>query len=130
MTPLALVTVAGMLPRKKYKFRHLDLNYQELTNKDIEWADLIMLSGWGAQYRSILRVSLKCRNLKKKILIGGPLASEYPDILRNIDHIFIGEAEGIDLESLLDDIANDNAPHLIKVLKLPDIAKNPSFTKV
>ncbi|MFQ5632606.1 MAG: hypothetical protein ACE5I1_27880, partial [bacterium] len=124
MAPLALVTVAGMLPREKYQFRHLDLNYQELTNEDVAWADFVMLSGWGPQYRSILRVSLKCRRLKKKILIGGPLATEYQQILRNIDHIFLGEAEGFDLENLLNDIANDNAPHLIQGSRQPDLVKN------
>ena len=125
MAPLALITVAGTLPRGKYDFRHIDLNSQTITEADIEWADLVMLSGWGPQYRSILRLSLKCRKLKKKILIGGPLASEYHQILRNVDHIFVGEAEGFDLENLLDEIANDNAPHLIQGSKQPDIASNP-----
>jgi len=124
MAPLALITVAGMLPRENYDFRHIDLNCQTLTDQDVEWADLVMLSGWWSQYRSILRVSLKCRKLGKKILIGGPIASEYHHILRSIDHIFIGEVEGFDLEGLLHDIATDNAPHLITGSDKPDLVEN------
>ena len=124
MAPLALITVAGMLPDKKYEFRHLDLNYQSLHNDDVEWADLVMLSGWGPHYRSIIKVSLKCRKFKTKTLIGGPLATEYPQILRNIDHVFMGEAEGFDLENLLDEIANDNAAHLIQGQDQPSLLDN------
>ena len=47
MAPLALVTIAGMLPPEQYDFHHLDLNYQELTDEDVAWADVVMLSGWG-----------------------------------------------------------------------------------
>ena len=125
MSPLALITVAGMLPREKYDFRHIDLNYQELTDDDIDWADLVMLSGWGPQFRSILQVSRRCRKLKKKVLIGGPFASANHQILRKIDHIFIGEAEGFALDTLLQDIACDNAPHLIHRLERPDLNTNP-----
>jgi radical SAM superfamily enzyme YgiQ (UPF0313 family) len=122
MTPLALITVAGLLPREKYEFRHLDLNWQTLTTEDIEWADLVMVSGWGPQLPSIFRVARKSRKLGKKVLIGGPVATESPEVLRNLDHVFLGEAEGYDLDALIGDIAAGRAGRHIQGSKLPDIA--------
>jgi radical SAM superfamily enzyme YgiQ (UPF0313 family) len=122
MAPLALITIAGLLPRDKYEFRHVDLNWQPLRTEDIEWADLVMLSGWGAQYLSIVRVSRKCQKLGKKVLMGGPLATESPDLLRSVDHIFFGEAEGFDLDGLIDDIAAGRAEPRIQGSNLPDIS--------
>jgi radical SAM superfamily enzyme YgiQ (UPF0313 family) len=98
------------------------LNWQPLTSEDIEWADLVMLSGWGAQYLSIVRVSRKCQKLGKKVLMGGPLATESPDLLRSVDHIFFGEAEAFDLDGLIDDIAAGRAAPRIQGSKLPDIS--------
>jgi radical SAM superfamily enzyme YgiQ (UPF0313 family) len=114
IAPLALITVAAMLPREKFEFRHVDLNCHPLRDEDIEWADLVMLSGWGPQILSILRAAFQCKRLKKPTLMGGPLATEYPQALSSIDYLFAGEVEATDLEGLVDAIARGTAPRVTR----------------
>ena len=42
--PLGLITVAAMLPRQ-WNVRLVNLNTEELTDTDLEWADLVMTGG-------------------------------------------------------------------------------------
>src|SRR5580704_18713129 len=53
--PLGLITMAAMLP-KAWQVRLIDRNAEELTDADVEWADLVMTGGMLPQQRDTLTV--------------------------------------------------------------------------
>src|SRR6266849_2828715 len=50
--PLGLITVAGLCP-KQWKIRLVDLAFEELSDEDILWADLVMVSAMAVQRESV-----------------------------------------------------------------------------
>ena len=44
LPPLGLITVAALLP-KEWRCRLIDLNVEQLSDSDIRWADVVMLTG-------------------------------------------------------------------------------------
>lgn len=98
MPPLALITVAPMLP-KEYNLRLLDLNVEDLNEGDIKWADAIMISSMIIQKDSledIISMTIKVREESQKdirIVAGGPYPTQYYDKIQGVDHFILGEAE-------------------------------------
>src|SRR5687767_5777926 len=90
--PLGLMTVSSMLP-DAWETRLVDMNVGELTDADIEWADIVFLSAMIVQKDSLEDVVQMSRRLGKKIAVGGPYVSTSSESLPDADHIFIGEAE-------------------------------------
>jgi radical SAM superfamily enzyme YgiQ (UPF0313 family) len=90
--PLGLLTVSAMLP-KDWERRLVDMNVEELSPEDIEWADIVMVSAMIVQRESLEEVVALCRKLGKKVVVGGPYVSTSSERLPDADHIFIGEAE-------------------------------------
>ncbi|MBS1792912.1 MAG: B12-binding domain-containing radical SAM protein [Acidobacteria bacterium] len=89
--PLGLLTVSAMLPAD-WERRLVDMNIESLTEADLDWADLVLLSAMLVQKDSLREVVEKCRDKGKRVLVGGPYVSTTCDDLP-ADHIFIGEAE-------------------------------------
>jgi hypothetical protein len=50
--PLGLITVSALLP-KSWERKLVDLNIEALTEKDILWADYIMISAMSVQTKSV-----------------------------------------------------------------------------
>src|SRR5712692_2609816 len=50
--PLGLITVAGLCP-KQWRIRLVDLAFEELSDEDILWADLVMVSAMAVQRESV-----------------------------------------------------------------------------
>ncbi|MBP9663368.1 MAG: B12-binding domain-containing radical SAM protein [Pyrinomonadaceae bacterium] len=90
--PLGLMTVSSMLPAEWEK-RLVDTNVEELSDADIEWADMVFLSAMIVQNVSLEDVVRRARALGKRIVVGGPYVSTSSESLPDADHIFIGEAE-------------------------------------
>src|SRR6266851_4584800 len=53
--PLGLITVAAMLPRE-WNVRLVNLNTEELSDADLEWADLVMTGGMMFQQAGTLDI--------------------------------------------------------------------------
>jgi radical SAM superfamily enzyme YgiQ (UPF0313 family) len=92
--PLGLLTISAMLPQN-WERRLVDLNIEQLKEKDLEWADMVFLSAMIVQKESLFKVIEKCRKIGKRVVIGGPYVSTSHSDLDNLgaDHIFIGEVE-------------------------------------
>ncbi len=121
--PLGLITVASMLPADWQK-KLIDMNVSKLMDKDILWADYILLSGMNIQIKSFKEVIKRCNKLGTKIIAGGPLCTtQYQDFL-GIDHFILNEAE-ITLPLFLKDLENGNPKHLYKTDEYPDISLTP-----
>src|ERR1700745_1363361 len=58
--PLGLLTIASQLPGH-WKKRLIDTNVKRLTDSDLKWADVVMLSGMLVHRREILDILKRCR---------------------------------------------------------------------
>jgi radical SAM superfamily enzyme YgiQ (UPF0313 family) len=91
---LGLITVAALLP-PEWSVRFLDRNAEELTEPDLEWADLVMTGGMIVQQRDTLDIIRMCRARAIPVAIGGPDATSSPHVYREADFQVLGEAEDI-----------------------------------
>ncbi|CAN7391573.1 B12-binding domain-containing radical SAM protein [Bosea sp. LjRoot90] len=92
--PLGLITVAALLPAT-WEIRLVDLNAEELDERDFAWADLVMTGGMLPQQDGTLAVIAQCRSRGKPVVVGGPDATSTPDIYKAADFLVLGEAEEI-----------------------------------
>jgi hypothetical protein len=99
--PLGLMTVAALLPRS-WKKRLVDTNVERLRDRDLAWADVVLLSGMHIQRDSLVAIVERCRALGLRTVVGGPIASSLPAAELKADHVVIGEAE-----SLIAELARD-----------------------
>src|SRR4029078_10779044 len=69
--PLALLTVAGLLP-KYCETRLVDLNVNKLKASDVVYADMVFVTGMLAQQTSLHSVVKQAKKLGKVVVLGGP----------------------------------------------------------
>jgi radical SAM superfamily enzyme YgiQ (UPF0313 family) len=75
--PLGLLTVAALLP-KHWEKRLSDMNVETLKDKDLAWADYVMISAMSIQRESVKKVIERCKKLGVKTVAGGPLFTAAP----------------------------------------------------
>jgi radical SAM superfamily enzyme YgiQ (UPF0313 family) len=92
--PLGLITVAALLPTT-WSVRLVDRNTEELTDDDLDWADLVMTGGMLPQHYDLVDVIDLCRAHGKPIAIGGPSVTSSPELYGRANFKILGEAEGI-----------------------------------
>jgi radical SAM superfamily enzyme YgiQ (UPF0313 family) len=92
--PLGLITVAALLP-SAWNIRLVNRNAEELSESDLDWADMVMTGGMLPQQTDTLLLTDLCHTYGKPVVIGGPDATSSPDIYRGADFLVLGEAEGI-----------------------------------
>src|SRR2546428_14007675 len=68
--PLGLLTVASMLP-KHWQKKLVDTNVRPLTDADLEWADVTLLSGMLVHKQDLLAILARCRARGLRTVIGG-----------------------------------------------------------
>ena len=90
--PLGLLTLSSMLPIE-WKRKLVDLNVHALKNDDILWADYVFIGAMSVQADSANAIIQRCKELKAKIVGGGPLFTSDPDPYMHLDHLVLGEAE-------------------------------------
>ena len=90
--PLGLLTVASLLPATCNR-RLIDLNVDPLKQSDLEWADMVFVTGMLAQQESLHSVVKQSKALGKVVVLGGPYVTSTIKQLPDADHIFQGEAE-------------------------------------
>ena len=125
--PLGLLTVASMLPIDWEK-RFIDLNVNQPANADLEWADIVLIGAMLAQQASALRVIEDAHRMGKRILAGGPLFC--PELIEqglftHVDHIMVGEAEGL-IPQFLEDLSTNRTRPVYRQDGYPDIHLVPT----
>jgi len=60
--PLGLMTVAALLPTAWNK-RLVDTNVEKLRERDLAWADVVLLSGMHIQHEALLAIVERCKAL-------------------------------------------------------------------
>src|SRR5438105_1425557 len=93
LPPLGLITVAALLP-PAWQLRLADLNLRPLDPAELEWADVVFVSGMLIQRASLHAVARAARARGKRVVAGGAYASTSSDALAaEVDCVVVGEAE-------------------------------------
>ena len=122
--PLGLITVAAMLPGE-WTVRLVNLNTEDLSDADLQWADLVMSGGMMFQQPSTLDTIDLCRNRGKPIAVGGPDVSSSPHVYERANYRVVGEAEGA-IDKLIDAIESGSNEGLFEAPKYQiDVTKTP-----
>src|SRR5215210_3429485 len=121
--PLGLLTVSAMLPQD-WDRRLVDMNVETLWPDDIEWADLVFVSAMIVQNESLEKVVKLCRELGKKVVVGGPYVSTSSERMPDADHIFIGEAEAT-LPEFINDLELGIARRIYQADERPALTHTP-----
>lgn len=121
--PLGLLTIASQLP-KHWKKRLIDTNVEPLTDADLRWADVVMLSGMLVHRREILNILSRCRARGLRTVVGGPVTSSVQELPLCADHVVIGEAEDL-MAELVSDLEAGTAKPTYQAHVLPDLTRTP-----
>ncbi len=122
--PLGLITIAAMLPSSWNK-KLIDLNIQNIREKDWKWADLVMISAMIVQKKSTINLIELCKAHNKRIVAGGPLFSGEPELFENVDFLVLNEGE-ITLPEFLNDFNLGVAKHIYTTNKYANIQETPA----
>ncbi|MFC1672273.1 B12-binding domain-containing radical SAM protein [Planctomycetota bacterium] len=121
--PLGLLTVASMLP-PEWEKRLIDMNLSPLKEKDLQWADLVLLSAMSEQRGSVGSVIARCRDAGVKVVAGGPLFTSSSDDFDHVDHLVLNEAE-VTLPGFLNDLRDGTARHIYRSDQRAEVRKTP-----
>ena len=121
--PLGLMTVAALLPRAWNK-RLADANVERLRDRDLAWADVVMLSGMHIQRESLIGIVERCRALGLRTVVGGPIASSLSAAELKADHVVVGEAEAL-IAGLARDLEQGTAKPVYQAAERPPMETSP-----
>jgi radical SAM superfamily enzyme YgiQ (UPF0313 family) len=121
--PLGLLTVAAMLP-SDWNIKLVDLNVENLLQKDLLKADFAFISAMVVQRQSTQALIARCKAAGIKMVAGGPLFTMEYDQFPDVDHFVLNEAE-ITLPLFLTDLANGSAQRVYKTSEFPDLRLAP-----
>jgi radical SAM superfamily enzyme YgiQ (UPF0313 family) len=122
--PLGLLTVAAMLPAEWDK-KLVDLNIgTEITDRDLEWADYVMVSAMNVQEPSCHEVFARCKEARTKVIAGGPLFTHEFSRFTTVDHFVLNEAE-LTLPRFLEDLEKGCAKRVYGTPELANVHETP-----
>ena len=124
LPPLGLLTIASMLPDSWNK-RLVDINVRELSNSDLEWADMLFISAMVIQKDAAHRVIARGKAAGCNIVAGGPLFTMEHELFKEVDHFVLNEAE-ITLPQFLHDLEAGQPKRLYTTDAFPDMATTPT----
>lgn len=122
--PLGLLTLGGMLPRE-WPVRLVDTNVTKLTENDLEWADIVFLSGMAVHRQSAYRIIDQCKKAGLKVVAGGPLFTCEYEQFEGVDHFVLNEAE-ITLPPFLADLEKGYAQRVYATSAFCNIKETPA----
>jgi radical SAM superfamily enzyme YgiQ (UPF0313 family) len=121
--PLGLLTIAPLLPAH-WKKRLVDTNIRRLTDADLEWADVALLSGMLIHKKELLEILARCRARGLRTVIGGPVTSSVEELPQHADHVVVGEAEEL-VAGLAADLERGTAKPVYHAGERPGLVKTP-----
>ncbi len=121
--PLGLMTVAALLPGT-WKKRLVDTNVERLRDRDLAWADVVLLSGMHIQSASLIHIVERCRARGLRTVVGGPIASSLPAAELKADHVVIGEAESL-IADLARELEEGTARLVYQAAERPELTVSP-----
>lgn len=124
MPPLGLLTIAAMTPAA-YELRLIDLNCQPLTERDLEWADMVCFSAMLPQKTSLFETASRCKAAGKLVVFGGPLPTACPaECQPYADVLVLNEGE-VTWPAFLADLARGTFQRVYSSEEKPDVRQTP-----
>lgn len=121
--PLGLLTVSSFLP-SDWEKRLVDLNVHSLKDKDIQWADMVFISGMIVQKESAQNTINRVKSFNKIVIAGGPLfTTGYKDFY-NVDSFVLNEGE-VTIPQFLSDLEKGTLKPVYTSDDKPDITNTP-----
>jgi radical SAM superfamily enzyme YgiQ (UPF0313 family) len=117
------MTVAALLPAE-WKKRLVDTNVERLRERDLEWADVVLVSGMHIQREPLVALVERCRARGLRTVVGGPIASSLTPEELKADHVVIGEAEGL-IAGLARDLEQETAKPVYQAAERPEMSLSP-----
>ncbi len=118
--PLGALIVAAMLP-KHWEIRFIDADVTPLTDADLRWADIVMLSGIGPQQETMARAIKRAHEFGKPVVVGGAGPTIQPEFfVGKADYVVVGEAENV-IPKLLEDLGNGVASGVYRATESADL---------
>jgi radical SAM superfamily enzyme YgiQ (UPF0313 family) len=122
--PLGLITVAALLP-PAWNIRLINRNAEELSDADIDWADMVMTGGMFPQQTDTFLVIKLCHARGKPVVVGGPAPTSSPQIYGDADFLVLGEAEGV-IDQFIAAWSNGSKKGVFEAEKFQvDVSKSP-----
>jgi len=121
--PLGLLTVAATLP-DDWHLKLVDMNVRRLTDRDLQWADYVMLSAMIVHKESIAGIVDRCHSFGKPVIAGGPLFTTGHEAFPDIDHLVLGEAEEL-MPQLVEDMRCGTLRRMYAATRRPEITQVP-----
>jgi radical SAM superfamily enzyme YgiQ (UPF0313 family) len=123
LPPLGLLTVASMLP-KSWAKKVVDCNVTALKDKDLAWADYVLISGMIVQKKSALEIIQRAKAMHKFVVAGGPLFTNAHEEFSGVDTFVLNEGE-ITIPLFLKDVEAGAVKPLYTSTEKPDISRTP-----
>ena len=121
--PLGLMTIAPLLPKSWVK-KLVDLNTGKLEDRDLKWADVVMVSAMIVQKKSTVEVIKRSKAMGKVVVAGGPLWAKDPECIEGVDHVIVGEAEYL-LPEFISDFEQGVAKQSYSATDMPNLKDTP-----
>jgi radical SAM superfamily enzyme YgiQ (UPF0313 family) len=121
--PLGLMTVAALLPGA-WKKRLVDTNVERLRDRDLAWADIVLVSAMHIQRESLAAIIERCRARGLRTVVGGPIASSLSAAELKADYVVIGESEAL-IAHLARDLEQGTAKPVYQAADRPEMATSP-----
>jgi radical SAM superfamily enzyme YgiQ (UPF0313 family) len=121
--PLGLLTVASMLP-EHFEKKLIDMNIEPLRDRDLLWADYVLISAMVVQKKSVRDVIDRCKAIGVKTVAGGPLFTAEYEMFDDVDHLVLNEGE-ITMPAFLHDLESGAPKHIYSTEKWADMRTAP-----
>ena len=121
--PFGLMTLGALLP-KNWNRRLVDTNVERLRDRNLAWADVVLLSSAHIQRDSLAAIVERCRTLGLRTVVSGPITSSVPTPDLKADHVIIGEAEGL-IAELARDLQQGTAKAVYQATERPETRTSP-----
>ncbi len=90
MPPQGILLIAALLPTE-WEIRFLDENIRPATEKDMQWADVVFLSGMHIQRERLNQLNDLAHRAGKLTVLGGPSVSAAQEFYPAVDCLHCGE---------------------------------------
>lgn len=121
--PLGLLTVAAMLP-ERFEKKLIDMNVETLKDRDILWADYVLISAMVVQKDSVRDVLQRCRKAGVKTAAGGPLFTSEYELFDDVDHLVLNEGE-LTMPEFIRDLELGEPKHMYTSSEWADMRLTP-----
>ncbi len=90
MPPQGILLIAALRPTE-WEVKFVDENVRAVGSEDLEWADVVFLSGMHVQRARINELNERAHRAGKLTVLGGPSVSAAPEFYPGVDVLHCGE---------------------------------------